>query len=61
MTKRILILLAALFASNALAIPVEIPTNKDGSPVTGLIAPVYDPGQVNTRCRSTWALATPRI
>ena len=44
MNKRILILLlATLFASNALAIPVDIPTNKDGSPVTGLIAPVYDP------------------
>ena len=44
MNKRILILLAALFATNALAVPVEIPTNKDGSPVTGVIAPVYDPG-----------------
>ncbi len=44
MNKRlILVLFTILFAANALAAPVTYPTNKDGSVVTGVIAPVYDP------------------
>ena len=38
MTKRIfLVLLATLFAANVSAEPVEYPTNKDGSTITGVL------------------------
>ena len=44
MTKRIfLALLATLFVANVSAEPVEYPTNKDGSTITGVIYPLYDP------------------
>ena len=44
MTKRIvLILLAALFAANAYAEPVEYPTNKDGSIITGVLTADFNP------------------
>ena len=44
MTKRsILILLAALFAANAYAVPVEYPKNKDGSIITGVLTADFDP------------------
>jgi len=44
MTKRsILILLAALFAANAYAVPVDYPTNKDGSIITGVLTADFDP------------------
>jgi hypothetical protein len=44
MTKRIiLVLLATLFAANVLAEPVELPTNKDGSIITGVLTAGLDP------------------
>ena len=44
MTKRIfLALLATLFVANVSAEPVEYPTNKDGSTITGVIYPVFNP------------------
>ena len=48
MTKRIyLILLAALFAANAYAEPVDYPTNKDGSIITGVLTAGWDPLDVS--------------
>lgn len=45
MTKRILLaLLATLFVANVSAEPVDdFPTNKDGSPVTGVLTAAFDP------------------
>ncbi|MEJ2385505.1 MAG: hypothetical protein P8Y54_14170, partial [Xanthomonadales bacterium] len=44
MTKRIaLILLAALFTAQAWAEPVDYPTNKDGSIITGVLTADFDP------------------
>jgi hypothetical protein len=44
MTNRLITgLLVTLFAANVMAVPVEYPTNKDGSTITGRISPVYDP------------------
>jgi len=44
MTKRILlVLLASLFAVTALAKPVVLPTNKDGSIITGVLTAAFDP------------------
>ena len=41
MTKRIaLILLAALFSAQAWAVPVDYPTNKDGSIITGVFVAI---------------------
>ena len=48
MNKRlILLLLSSFFAINVLAAPVETPTNKDGSIVTGVLTAGYDP--LNTK------------
>ena len=44
MTKRlILILLASLFAANVTAEPIEFPTNKDGSAITGILTADFNP------------------
>ena len=44
MNKRILLLLvSSLFAANVLAEPVELPTNKDGSIITGVLTAAFDP------------------
>jgi pimeloyl-ACP methyl ester carboxylesterase len=44
MTKRIfLALLATLFVANVSAEPVEYPTNKDGSTITGVLTAGFDP------------------
>jgi alpha-beta hydrolase superfamily lysophospholipase len=44
MTKRIyLILLAALFTAQAWAVPVDYPTNKDGSIITGVLTANFNP------------------
>ena len=44
MTKRIfLVLLTALFAANVAAEPIEYPTNKDGSTITGILTADFDP------------------
>ena len=44
MTKRIfLVLLAAVFTAQAWAEPVEYPTNKDGSTITGVLTAGFDP------------------
>jgi len=44
MNKRIIILLlVSLFAANVLAEPVELPTNKDGSIITGILTATFDP------------------
>jgi len=44
MNKRlILLLLSSFFAINVLAAPVETPTNKDGSVVTGVLTADFDP------------------
>ena len=44
MNKRlILILLTSLFAANVIAEPVEYPTNKDGSVITGVLTADFDP------------------
>jgi len=44
MNKRILLLLvSSLFAANVLAEPVELPTNKDGSIITGVLTATFDP------------------
>lgn len=44
MTKRIfLALLATLFVANVSAEPVELPTNKDGSLITGVLTAGFDP------------------
>ena len=44
MNKRlVLVLFTLLFAANAMAAPVVYPTNKDGSTITGLLSPIYDP------------------
>lgn len=44
MTKRtLLVLFITLFAANVSAEPYELPTNKDGSPVTGVLTAGFDP------------------
>ena len=44
MNKRlILVLFTILFTANALAEPVEYPTNKDGSTITGVLTAAFDP------------------
>jgi hypothetical protein len=44
MTKRlILILLTSLFAANVSADPIEYPTNKDGSAITGILTADFSP------------------
>ena len=44
MSKRIFILLlVSLFAANVSAEPVELPTNKDGSIITGVLSAGFDP------------------
>ena len=49
MTKRIfLILLAALFTAQAWAEPVDYPTNKDGSIITGVLTAGFDPLDTET-------------
>lgn len=44
MSKRlILIFIVSLFAANVMAVPIEYPTNKDGSVITGILTADFDP------------------